>query len=104
MLTITLDEQGDFENIQNKLETEPVFIGGIIYDDKGIAEEKINEIKRLKSYYKKVCSSVGTKFPKDLHRNGNNSIQEAKTKAKVSETLKEFWVNHFFRGIDVTTL
>ena len=41
MLTITLDEQGDFENIQNKLETKPVFIGGIIYDDKGIAEEKI---------------------------------------------------------------
>lgn len=101
MLTITLDEQGDFENIQNKLEKEPVFIGGIIYDDMGIAGEKINEIKRLKSYYKKVCSSVGTKFPKDLHRNGNNSIQEAKTKAKVSETLKEFFEKGTFEDADL---
>lgn len=101
MLTITLDEQGDFENIQNKLETEPVFIGGIIFDDKGIAGEKKNEIKRLKSYYKKVCSRVGTKFPKDLHRNGNNCIQEAKTKAKVSETLKEFFEKGTFEDTDL---
>ena len=33
-ITIALDEQGDFENLEGKLEKAPVFIGGIIYDDK----------------------------------------------------------------------
>ena len=42
-----------------------------------------------------------TKFPKDLHRNGNNSIQEAKTKAKVSETLKEFFEKGTFEDTDL---
>ena len=55
----------------------------------------------MKPSYKNICSSVGTKFPKDLHRNGNDSIQEAKTKAKVSETLKEFFEKGTFEDTDL---
>lgn len=35
MFTIALDEQGKFENLINKLNTEHVFIGGVLYDDCG---------------------------------------------------------------------
>ena len=82
MLTITLDEQGDFENIQNKLEKEPVFIGGIIYDDMGIAGEKINEIKRLKSYYKKYAAVSGQNSQKTCNRNGIIAFRKRKQRQK----------------------
>ena len=31
MITLSLDEFGDFEGLQNK--KEPVFIGGLLFDD-----------------------------------------------------------------------
>ncbi|MDO4556116.1 MAG: hypothetical protein Q4B70_13355, partial [Lachnospiraceae bacterium] len=98
MITITLDEQGDFENMYNQLESKPVLIGGVIYDDKGVDGDKSNEIQRLKEYYKKVCESVGTQFPIDLHRNGDNKREEKMSKQKVSETIREFFENGTFEG------
>ena len=50
MFTIALDEQGDFENLNNKLNTEPVFIGGILYDDCGDSDDYDTEKRRLQSY------------------------------------------------------
>ena len=49
MITIALDEQGDFENLNNKLNTEPVFIGGLLYDDTGDLQDYNTEKSRLQS-------------------------------------------------------
>ena len=35
MFTMALDKQCHFENLNKKLNTEPVFIGGVLYDDCG---------------------------------------------------------------------
>lgn len=48
MITIALDEQGDFENLNGSIEIAPVFIGGIIYDDTGEMADFENEKLRLK--------------------------------------------------------
>ena len=45
MITITLDEQGDFEGVKDG--HAPVFIGGILYDDKGNVGDYYNEERRI---------------------------------------------------------
>ena len=59
MITIALDEQGDFENLSGKLTKTPVFIGGVVYDDCDEDIDYANEKKRLQKYLKNVCLSVG---------------------------------------------
>ena len=56
MIVIALDEQGDFENQENKIDSEPVFIGGVIYDDNGNENDYSEEIKRLTEYFKKYAN------------------------------------------------
>ena len=94
MITIALDEQGDFENLGGKLENAPVFIGGIIYDDREDSADYDNEKKRLQKYLKSVCQSVGCRYPQDLHfaSNGgeNNGQKVALVKEKFTETIQEF--------------
>lgn len=94
MITIALDEQGDFENLEGKLENTPVFIGGIVYDDIEDYTDYDNEKKRLQKYLKNVCLSVGCRYPQDLHfssdGNANNGQKVALVKEKFSETIKEF--------------
>lgn len=94
MITIALDEQGDFENLEGKLENEPVFIGGIIYDDNEDSVDYDNEKKRLQKYLKNVCLSVGCRYPQDLHfssdGNTNNGHKVALVKEKFSNTIKEY--------------
>lgn len=94
MITIALDEQGDFENLEGKLENAPVFIGGIIYDDIEDSDDYDNERKRLQKYLKTVCLSVGCRYPQDLHfssdGNTNNGQKVALVKGKFSETIREF--------------
>jgi len=92
LITIALDEQGDFENLVGKLTKAPVFIGGVVYDDCDEDVDYVNEKKRLQKYLKKVCSSVGCRYPRDLHYSseGNNGQNVAKVKTKFTETIKEF--------------
>lgn len=92
MITIALDEQGDFENLEGKLANAPVFIGGVVYDDCEKDTDYSNEKKRLQKYLKKVCSSVGCRYPQDLHcsSENNNGQNVAKVKAKFKDTVKEF--------------
>ena len=103
MITIALDEQGDFENIEGKVETSPVFIGGIIYDDFDIPKDYENEKKRLQEYLKNVCSSVGCRYPQDLHysSNPNNGYKVAKVKSQFSNTIKEFMENGTWNNEDL---
>lgn len=92
MITIALDEQGDFENLEGKLAKAPVFIGGVVYDDREEDADYNNEKNRLQKYLKQVCFSVGCRYPQDLHYSSetNNGQNVAMVKAKFTETVKEF--------------
>ena len=56
MLTLALDEYGDFEGIRD--ENEPVYIAGLIYDDKNISGEERLERNRIKAYYQAVIAEA----------------------------------------------
>ena len=95
MITISLDEYGEFEKDDNK----PLFIAGLIFDDQempgNVHNEERTERERIRAYYKAVISDAGEGFsyPQDLHSNGNKLRDRnviAPVKDKVAETLPEF--------------
>ncbi len=92
MISIALDEQGDFENLEGKLNNTAAFIGGVIYDDRNYESDYVNEKKRLQLYLKNVCTSVDCRYPMDLHfaSEGYNGRKVAKVKQKFTDTIKEF--------------
>ena len=101
MITISLDEQGDFENLEQ--ENAPIFIGGVIYDDEGDEEDTGTEKKRVVAYLQKVCEDTGNIFPRDLHfqrfaGGGNNGGKVAEVKQKIGETLQEFMEKGTYNG------
>lgn len=69
MITIALDENGDFEGFQQSGQPEPLFIAGIVYDDKGHENDAWNEMQRLDEYFRAVASEVECHYPIDLHMN-----------------------------------
>lgn len=95
MITISLDEYGEFEKEENK----PLFIAGLIFDDQENSgeiqvEERI-ERERIRAYYKKVMADAGEgfRYPQDLHSNGDVKRDHkviGPVKTKVAETLPEF--------------
>ena len=89
MLTIALDEQGDFEGLYEKKATgKPIFIGGIIFDDKENKQEFNLEKQRIHYYLKSVCESTGSEYPADLHvNNSRNGAKVKLVKTKIAETL-----------------
>ncbi len=102
MITISLDEYGEFEKQENK----PLFIAGVIFDD-GEEEEKTIEDKiereRIRAYYKKVIASAGEglSYPQDLHSNGDLKRDHdviRLVKAKVQDTLAEFMNEGTYNG------
>lgn len=124
MLTISLDEYGDFEGLKGK--NEPVYIAGVIYDDLGDKSDRDNERKRIQSYYETVIgdalknekakkekaqpgggavfqSSYGSDFvfPKALHSVGDrfkdtNVVRPVKQ--QVSATFGEFIRKGSYQG------
>ena len=52
MITIALDENGDFEGFKGAGNKEPLFIAGIVYDDKGQ-----DVYKRQLKYWLSRCNS-----------------------------------------------
>lgn len=92
MITIALDEQGDFENLKRELNNKPVFIGGIVYDDGDEAGDYENEKRRLHKYLKNVCANVGCRYPQDLHvsKDEHNDVNVKKVKIEFSNTIEEF--------------
>ena len=105
MFIIALDEQGDFENLNKKLNTEPVFIGGVLYDDCGDSDDYEAEKKRLQSYLRNVCGDAGGVYPRDLHfssEGGSNNGQIVKeVKTIFGETIKEFLEEGTWRSYDL---
>lgn len=110
MITLSLDEYGDFENV--KKENGPVFIGGTLFDDKGVEGEANTERKRIDAYYgevfKEASEQLGRElvYPYDLHADSFVSKAEKQTKkfkekiikTIVTETLGEFLKEGTFRG------
>lgn len=107
MLTYALDEYGDFEGLKNI--NEPIFIGGLIYDDHAVDGEEILERKRVAAYYKSVIADAaqdaknksGFSYPEALHSNGNGSrdhfvVKPVKEKIKLS--LAEFVRKGTYKG------
>lgn len=99
MITIALDENGDFENLKQERDKNPLFIAGILYDDKGDAQDQKNERVRLDEYFRRVCQSVGQQYPYDLHVNKyDNSSAVGKVKEAVNASLPEFFASATFQG------
>lgn len=103
MITISLDEYGEFEKENNK----PLFIGGLVFDDgespNEVQTEERIERERVRAYYKKVIEDAGNglMYPQDLHSNGDavrdhNVVGPVKT--KVAETLPEFIAKGTYDG------
>lgn len=93
MITIALDEQGDFEGMFDDIKTgEPIFIGGVVFDDCNIRKEQQREKERIHHYLKGICETVGASYPEDLHVNHqrNNWAKVKKVKQKVTDTITEF--------------
>ena len=99
MLTYALDEYGDFERLKNT--NEPIYIGGLIYDDHAVNGEEKLERERVKAYYESVISDAASlateraefSYPEALHSNGNggrdhNVVRPVKERIKTS--LAEF--------------
>lgn len=101
MLTIALDEQGDFEGV--KKDGKPMFIGGMIYDDFGNENDTEIEKKRIELYLKAVCKSVGGTYPVDLHVNEGNDQKVKEVKTKISETFGSFLKHGSYKDIDEET-
>ena len=101
MLTISLDEYGAFEQIGNA--NGPVFIAGIIYDDKGNKGETDKERNRIKAYYRNAVEEAKSEntsvysedfsYPQALHSNGDKDRDHyvvSAVKEKIRNSLPEF--------------
>ena len=109
MLTLALDEYGDFEGIRD--ENEPVYIAGLIYDDKNIGGEERLERNRIKAYYQAVIAEAAEGaagawthefvYPDALHSKGDGMRDHyvvRPVKELVRVTLPEFIRRGTYRG------
>lgn len=91
MITIALDEQGNFESLYDEKKTgAPIFIGGLVFDELGDEREYDNERRKISFYLQGICEEIGGSYPSSLHSNGRNNAEVAKAKTLITETLPEF--------------
>lgn len=95
MITIALDEQGKFEEFyETGTDGNPVFIGGIIFDDYEDDKEYRQEKERIHHYLKAICEEAGATYPADLHvNNTGNAAKVRQVKMRIAETLSEFLIS-----------
>lgn len=95
MITISLDEQGNFEKEEHK----PLFVAGIIFDDQNHPGEVQIERQRIEAYYRRVIADADHEgnedfvYPDALHSNGDSSRDHhvvRPVKERVTATLAEF--------------
>ncbi len=96
MITISLDECGDFEGVRERIE--PVYIGGLIFDDHGISGEADNERKRISAYYRAAIKDAGKGaqnpdefiYPEALHSKSDLDYSRKKNRDRtVVRAVKE---------------
>lgn len=93
MLTIALDEQGRFENIDGYGGKEPLFIGGLVYDDGDSSADHDREKRRIRLYLKAVCEENHVEYPQGLHyEEGGGVLNDPlkDVKKRINETLGGF--------------
>ena len=93
MLTIALDEQGRFENVEGYEGKEPLFIGGLIYDDGDSSADHDREKRRIRLYLKAVCEENHAEYPQGLHYEEGGGILNdtlGDVKRRINETLGGF--------------
>lgn len=107
MITLALDEFGDFEGIENN--NKPVGIAGILYDDSNDEGDTANERKRLKEFYKACIATANDDngpdneflYPSALHSNGSKE-RDARivkpVKRRVNACLSEFLRKGTYNG------
>lgn len=93
MITISLDEQGHFENVAEN-PSEVMLVAGVLYDDNGDAEDTERERTRIKRYFQKVCAAAHGNYPEDLH----NSRKEGAVKTEYTRTIADFFRNGSYKG------
>jgi len=103
MITIALDENGDFEGFKGAGNKEPLFIAGIVYDDKGHDNDAWNEKQRLDDYFRAVAETVKCKYPEDLHTNkrNTNGYNVKLMKTELQATLPEFFQQCTYKGMPI---
>lgn len=89
MITISLDEQGIFEN-NDTSNGDIVFIAGIIYDDHGDEKETLREKSRIKNYFSLVCKKANASYPENLHFGNGDNTKVGVVKREYSGTLADF--------------
>lgn len=92
MVTISLDEQGHFEEADKNPE-ELMFIAGAIYDDSNDENDADRERTRIKNYFQEICKSVGAAYPDDLHITNGNNTRVKIVKKEYGQSLGEFLTN-----------
>lgn len=113
MLTLSLDEYGAFEGIGDN--TRPVYIAGLLYDDRGRKADKSEEKKRIRAYYNAVIRDaavmstrpVGFEYPTALHSDGDRARDHEVVrlvKEQVRKTLPEFIRKGTYHGKPLTTI
>lgn len=100
MITIALDEYGQFEKTGKNGNKQLVFIAGLVYDDKGSSNDAENEKARLDLFFKKVAKSVRCRYPEDLHLNSgrNNYNRITEFEGALEAALPEFLEKGYFKG------
>ena len=107
MITLSLDEYGDFEGLQNG--RRPVYIGGVLYDDADEDGEQFRESLRIRGYYQMAVREAAKgsedpgkfRYPEALHSNGDKDRDRnvvRPVKELIRNTLPEFLKNGTFQG------
>lgn len=97
MITISLDEQGVFEN-NTDASGDIVMIAGIVYDDKNDADDAKREKSRIRNYFEAVCNAKGAVYPQALHWGHGQNNKVRFVKEEYSKTLGEFLQNAKYQG------
>lgn len=102
MITISLDEQGVFEHIDDIKDQGIVMIAGIIYDDHGDESDAEREKTRIKNYFTQICEKYKVPYPRALHFGGGWTNKfVGLVKREYSKTLGDFLQNGTYNGIVV---
>lgn len=97
MITIALDEGGQFE--QSTLENfhKCMFIGGLVFSYKN-KKDCVTELERIQHYLQNTCNSNGYKYPEDLHYNRINGSVINGDKARVIKKSLISTISDFING------
>lgn len=95
VVTISLDESGEFEQPNYTEADKLVFVAGVLYKSPSVGDT-INEYKRVAEFFKKVCEEAGTTYPDDLHVNPGNT--NSKNVGRTKECYKKHLAEYLQKG------